>query len=40
MHLKVKPITKLFACIKEYGNKLYERLSETGLRILKTIEKS
>jgi hypothetical protein len=37
MNLKVKSISKLFSCIKGYGEHLYNKLEDVGYKIMKTI---
>jgi len=38
MNLKVKRISKLFSCIKGYGQYLYKKLEDVGFKIVQTIK--
>lgn len=40
MHLNIKPISKLFACLRGYSQNAYDKLFQTGLKIFRAIEKS
>ncbi len=37
MQLKIKPMSKLFGCIKGYGGHLYKKLADIGQKILQSI---
>lgn len=38
MNLKANRISKLFSCIKGYGQHLYTKLEDVGFKIMKTIK--
>ena len=38
MNLKAKRISKLFSCVKGYGQHLYKKLEDVGFKIMKTIK--
>lgn len=40
MNIKIKPLNKLFTCLKGYGQNAFMKLYSTGLKIFRTFENS